>query len=47
MSELVREARCNGDFDVTKREIDLSYCLKDGKVSKFTHFIKLFYIILM
>ena len=29
--KLVREAHCNGDFDVTQREIDLAYCLKDGK----------------
>jgi hypothetical protein len=34
-------------LDVTQREIDLAYCLKDGKESKFTHFIQLFYIILM
>ena len=45
--ELVREAHRNGDFDVTKREIDSAYCLKDGKARKFTHFIQLFYIILM
>jgi hypothetical protein len=45
--ELVREARRNGDYDVTQREIDLAYCLKDGKARKFTHFIQLFYIILM
>jgi hypothetical protein len=47
LSELVREARRNGDSDVTQREIDLAYCLKDGKARKFTHFIQLFYIILM
>jgi hypothetical protein len=47
LSELVREACRNGDFDVTQREIDLAYCLKDGKARKFTHFIQLFYIILM
>jgi hypothetical protein len=46
-SELVREAHCNLDSDVTRREIDLAYCLKDGKARKFTHFIQLFYIILM
>jgi hypothetical protein len=44
LSELVREARRNGYFDVAQREIDLSYCLKDGKERKFTHFIQLFYI---
>jgi hypothetical protein len=47
LSELVREARRNGDSYVTQREIDLSYCLKDGKKRKFTLFIYLFYIILM
>jgi hypothetical protein len=46
-SELVREDRCNGDAIVTQREIDLAYGLKDGQVSNFTHFIQLFYIILM
>ena len=46
-SELVREARRNIDANVTQREIDLAYGLKDGKESKFTHFIQLFYIILM
>jgi hypothetical protein len=39
LSELVREDRRNGDSDVTQREIDLAYCLKDGKARKFTHFI--------
>jgi hypothetical protein len=47
LSELVREAHRNGDSDVMQREIDLAYCLKDGKERKFTHFIQLFYIILM
>jgi hypothetical protein len=47
LSELVREARRNGDANVTQREIDLAYGLKDGQVRKFTHFIQLFYIILM
>jgi hypothetical protein len=47
LSALVREARCNGDANVTQREIDLAYGLKDGHVSKFTHFIQLFYIILL
>jgi hypothetical protein len=47
LSELVREARRNGDANVTQREIDLAYGLKDGQVSNFTHFIQLFYIILM
>ena len=47
LSELIIESRHNGYFDVTQREIDLAYCLKDGKASKFTHFIQLFYIILM
>jgi hypothetical protein len=47
LSELVREARHNGDANVTQREIDLAYGLKDGHESKFTHFIQLFYIILM
>jgi hypothetical protein len=47
MSELVREDRRNKDSNVTHREIDLSYGLKDGQVSNFTHFIQLFYIILM
>jgi hypothetical protein len=47
LSKLVREAHRNGDVNVTQREIDLAYCLKDGQVSKFTHFIQLFYIILM
>jgi hypothetical protein len=45
--ELVREARTNVDSYVTQREIDLAYCLKDGKPRKFTYFIQLFYIILM
>jgi hypothetical protein len=47
LSELVREACHNGYANVTHREIDLSYGLKDGQVSKFTHFIQLFYIILI
>jgi hypothetical protein len=47
LSELVREARRNGDANVTQREIDLAYGLKDGQVRKFAHFIQLFYIILM
>ena len=47
LSELVREARRNKDVNVTQREIDLAYGLKDGHVSNFTHFIQLFYIILM
>jgi hypothetical protein len=45
--KLVREACRNGDANVTQREIDLAYGLKDGQVSNFTHFIQLFYIILM
>jgi hypothetical protein len=45
--ELVREAHHNGDSNVTQREIDLAYYLKYGKARKFTHFIQLFYIILM
>jgi hypothetical protein len=47
LSKLVREARRNGDANVTQREIDLAYGLKDGQVSNFTHFIQLFYIIIM
>jgi hypothetical protein len=47
LSELVREARRNGDANVTQKEIDFPYGLKDGKERKFTHFIQLFYIILM
>ena len=47
LSKLVREARRNEDANVTQREIDLAYGLKDGQVRKFTHFIQLFYIILM
>jgi hypothetical protein len=47
LSELVREARHNGDANVMQRRIDLAYGLKDGQVRKFTHFIHLFYIILM
>jgi hypothetical protein len=47
LSELVREYHRNGDSDVTQMEIDLAYSLKDGKESKFTHFIQLFYVILM
>ena len=39
LSELVREAHRNGDANVTQREIDLAYCLIDGQVSNFTHFI--------
>jgi hypothetical protein len=39
MSKLVREARHNGDANVTQREIVLAYGLKDGQVRKFTHFI--------
>ena len=38
-SKLVRESRRSGDFNVTQREIDLAYGLKDVKPSKFTHFI--------
>jgi hypothetical protein len=34
LSELVREAHRNGDSNVTQREIDLAYCLKDGKERK-------------
>ena len=30
LSELVREACHNGDQNVTQREIDLAYGLKDG-----------------
>jgi hypothetical protein len=37
--ELVREAHCNEDANVTQREIDLAYGLKDGHVRNFTHFI--------
>jgi hypothetical protein len=47
LSELVKEAHCKRDANVTQREIDLAYGLKDGQVSNFTHFIQLFYIILM
>ena len=47
LSELVRESRRNGDANVMQRKIDLANGLKDGKVSKFTHFIQLFYIMLM
>ena len=47
LSELVRETCCNRHANVTQREIDLAYGLKDGHVRKFTHFIQLFYIILM
>jgi hypothetical protein len=47
LSELVGEARRNRDANVTQREIDLAYGLKDGQVSNVTHFIQLFYIILM
>jgi hypothetical protein len=39
LSELVTKDHCNGDSDVTQREIDLAYCLKDGKARKFTHLI--------
>jgi hypothetical protein len=47
LPKLVRESHCNGYSDVALREIYLAYCLKDGKERKFTHFIHLFYIILM
>jgi hypothetical protein len=47
LSELVREARRNKDANFTQRKIDLAYGLKDGQVNNFTHFIQLFYIILM
>jgi hypothetical protein len=47
LSQLVREARCNGDANFTQREIDLAHGLKDQWESKFTHFIQLIYIILM
>jgi hypothetical protein len=47
ISKWVKEAHHNGDSDVTQREIYLTYCFKDGKKIKFTHFIQLFYIILM
>jgi hypothetical protein len=40
LSKLVREARRNGDANVTQREIDLAYGLKDGQVSNFTHFMQ-------
>jgi hypothetical protein len=39
LSELVREARRNGDANVIQREIDLAYGLKDRHARKFTHFI--------
>ena len=45
--ELVREAHRNKDANVTQSKIDLAYGLKDGQVRNFTHFIQLFYIILM
>jgi hypothetical protein len=47
MSKLITEACRNGYIDVTQRDIDLAYGLKDGKERKFTNFIQLFYIILM
>jgi hypothetical protein len=47
LSKLVREARRNGHANVTQREIYLAYGLKDVHASKFTHFIQLFYIVLM
>jgi hypothetical protein len=47
ISELVRESHRNRDANATQREIDLAHGLKDGQVRKFTHFIQLFYIILM
>jgi hypothetical protein len=46
-SELVRDAHRNGDANVTQREIDLAYGLKNGHEIKFIHFIQLIYIILM
>ena len=33
LSELIREAYRSGDGNVTDKEIDLAYGLKDGKVS--------------
>jgi hypothetical protein len=47
LSRLIRESRCNNDANVAQREIDLAYDLKYGQEIKFTHFIQLFYIILM
>jgi hypothetical protein len=47
LSELVKEACRNEDANVTQRKIDLAYGLKDGHERKFTHFIDLFYIILI
>jgi hypothetical protein len=44
---MVREACCIEDANVMQREIDLAYGLKDGQERKFTHFIQLFYIVLM
>jgi hypothetical protein len=47
LSKLVREVHRNRDANVTQREIDLAYGLKNRQVSNFTHFIQLFYFILM
>ena len=47
LSGFVRESSRNSDVNFTQREIDLAYSLKDEHASKFTHFIQLFYIILM
>jgi hypothetical protein len=34
LSKLVRQDCRDGDSDVTQREMDLAYCLKDGKERK-------------
>jgi hypothetical protein len=47
ISGLLRQAHRNIDANVTHMEIDLAYGLKDGHASKFSHFIHLFYFILM
>ena len=46
---LVIEVLCNGDTDLTQREIDLAYGLKDKhEIKLFTqYFIQLFHKLLM
>ena len=37
VSTLVKETECRGDTNITNREIELAYGLKDAQASIFTH----------
>jgi hypothetical protein len=37
VATLVKEVECKGDTNLTQREIDLAYGLKDKQESIFTH----------